>query len=87
MNLGIVDTVVVDKGRYTSQEAARKAGNLYDLIIIASARARELKKNKSGESARNFVIQAITDVEEGRVGKEYLKKHQKDILNQYRKRK
>ena len=87
MNLGIVDDGVVDKGRYTSQEAASKVGSIYDLTLIASARARELKKNKSGESARNFVIQAISDVEEGKAGREYLKKHQKDILNQYRRHK
>ena len=87
MNLGIVETGVVDKGRYTSQEAASRVGSIYDLTLIASARARELKKTKSGESARNFILQAISDVEDGKVGREYLKKHQKDILNQYRRHK
>lgn len=85
--LGIIEIERKDKGRYTSQEAASKAGSIYDLTLIASARARELKKNKSGESARNFILQAISDVEDGKVGREYLKKHQKDILNQYRRHK
>ena len=80
------NTKVIDKGRHTSEEAAKKAGSLYDLVLIASARARELKKNNSAETARSFVVQAITDVEEGRAGREYLKKHQKSIANQYRKK-
>ena len=77
---------VLDRGRFTSEEAAKKVGGLYDLVLIASARARELKKNSSADTARSFVIQAITDVEDGKAGREYLRKHQKIIANQYRKR-
>ena len=82
----ITNKSLQDKGRYTSEEAAKKVGGLYDLVLIASARARELKKHHSAETARSFVVQAITDVEEGKAGREYLKKHQKSIANQYRKK-
>ena len=82
--LGIFETGI-DKGRYTSQEAAKKVGGLYDLVIIASARARELKKIKSAETARSMIVTALADVEDGRVGREYLLKHQRDIAKQYRK--
>jgi len=78
--------MLVDKGRYTSEDAAKKVGCIYDLVLIASARARELKKHNSAETARSYIVQAITDVEEGRVGREYLKKHQNNIANQYKKK-
>ena len=77
----------VDKGRYTSEAAAKKAGGIYDLVLIASARARELKKHHSKDTARTCIVAAIGDVEDGKAGREYLIKHQKDIANQYRKQK
>lgn len=86
MDLGYFETQV-DKGRYTSQEAARKAGGLYDLVLMASARARELKKHQSAETARTMIVAALGDVEDGKVGREYLRKHQKDSVSQYRKHK
>ena len=86
MNLGCFETQV-DKGRFTSQEAAKKVGGLYDLVIIASARARELRKIKSADTARSMIVPALADVEDGKVGKEYMLKHQKDIAKQYRKSK
>jgi DNA-directed RNA polymerase subunit K/omega len=85
--LGIIENDRVDKGRYTSQEAASKVGGLYNLVLIASARARELKKIKSAETARSMVVAALADVEDGKVGREYLLKHQRDIAKQYRKSK
>lgn len=82
--LGIFENRI-DKGRYTSQEAANKVGGLYDLVIIASARARELKKIKSADTARSMIVPALADVEDGKVGREYILKHQRDIAKQYRK--
>lgn len=75
----------VDKGRYTSQLAAEKAGGLYDMVLMASARARELKKHSSADTARSLITAAIADVEDGKVGRDYLIKHQKDVATQYRK--
>ena len=86
MNLGCFETQV-DKGRFTSQDAAKKVGGLYDLVIIASARARELKKIKSADTARSMIVPALADIENGKIGKEYLLKHQRDIARQHRKSK
>ena len=75
----------IDNGRYTSQYAAEKAGGLYDMVLMACARARELKKHTSADTARSLICAAISDVEQGKVGRDYLIKHQKDVVNQYRK--
>ena len=31
----------LDRGRYTSEDAVLKIGNRYDLVLVATARARE----------------------------------------------
>lgn len=62
--------------RITSQLAAEAVGNRYDLILIGSIRARELYKgyrplvNKKG----GYITTALREIEEGKVGREYLKK-------------
>jgi DNA-directed RNA polymerase subunit K/omega len=85
--LDVLHQSLVDKGRYTSEDAAKKVGCIYDLVLIASARARELKKHQSADTARTMIVAALADVEDGKAGREYLLKHQKDIVNQYRKHK
>lgn len=62
--------------RITSQKAAEMVGNRFDLVLIAAARARELKKghhprilSKNGPS-----VTALKEIEEGKIGREYLKK-------------
>lgn len=62
--------------RITSEVASIKIGNKYDMILIAAARARELKrghKSTLGEKNRPIVT-AIREIEQGLVGKEYLRK-------------
>jgi DNA-directed RNA polymerase subunit K/omega len=66
--------------------ATRNAGNRFDLVLIASERMRELhaqrrKQESEGELSlterRNRPVpahQAVRDVEEGTVGREYLSK-------------
>jgi DNA-directed RNA polymerase subunit K/omega len=52
-------------------------GNRFDLVLIASARARELsRRHKSDEltTQMNAPVGALLDVQEGRVGREYLRK-------------
>ena len=66
----------LDRGRYTSEEAANKIGNRYDLILVATARAREIKKEKHG-SARSSILVALEEIEDGKVGREYLKHYAK----------
>lgn len=62
-----------DNGRYTSEDAVLKLGNRYNLVLVASARARELKKENTG-FAKHLITQALREVEEGKVGIEYLDK-------------
>ena len=62
--------------RYTSEEAVNQVGNRYDLILIASVRARELKRGhhpKMQTKAGNTVT-ALQEIEKGLVGREYLKR-------------
>ena len=66
--------------RITSQEAVAQIGNRYDLILIASIRARELKRGhlplvteKNGEC-----VTAIREIEQGKITRDYLLKLQKN---------
>ena len=52
-------------------------GNRFDLVLIASARARELsRRHKAAElqTQMNAPVSALLDVQSGDVGREYLKK-------------
>lgn len=61
----------LDRGRYTSEDAVLKIGNRYNLILVATARAREIKREKHG-SARSSILTALEEIEAGKVGLEYL---------------
>ena len=61
----------LDRGRYTSEDAVKKIGNRYDLVLVATARAREIKKEKHG-SARSSILTALEEIEDGKIGCEYL---------------
>ena len=52
-------------------------GNRFDLVLIASARARELSRRHKAaelETQMNAPVGALLDVQSGAVGREYLKK-------------
>jgi len=52
-------------------------GNRFDLVLIATERAREIKRQHKESDKREHIysiISALTDIQEGSVGKEYLKK-------------
>jgi DNA-directed RNA polymerase omega subunit len=52
-------------------------GNRFDLVLIATARARELsRRHKNAEltTQLNSPVSALLDIQEGQVGREYLKK-------------
>jgi DNA-directed RNA polymerase omega subunit len=52
-------------------------GNRFDLVLIATARARELaRQHRQSEAVThpNSPVTALLDIQEGRVGREYLKK-------------
>lgn len=65
-----------DKGRYTSEDAVNKLGNRYNLVLVATARAREIKRERHG-SARSSILTALEEIETGKVGNEYLKHYAK----------
>jgi DNA-directed RNA polymerase subunit K/omega len=60
------------------EKCVENAGNnRFDLILIASARVREIAKQQASSHRREHVFPTITallDVQEGKVGREYLKK-------------
>lgn len=65
--------------RYTSQAAADMVGNRFDLVLIASARARELKRGHAPLIATDNkpIVTALNEIEQGKIGREYLKKVKK----------
>lgn len=62
--------------RITSQTAVEQVGNRFDLVLIASLRARELKHGHRPlvDSKYGPNITAIKEIEEGKIGRDYLKK-------------
>ena len=62
--------------RQSSEKAAVTVGNRYDLILIASQRVRELKSGHRPklETKYGTTLTALKEVEEGLVGREYLKR-------------
>ena len=65
--------------RITSEKAAAAVGNRFDLVLIAAQRVRELKNGSRPLIAtkNGAVITALKEIEEGKVGREYLLKLQK----------
>ena len=64
--------------RYTSELVVEKVGNRYDLILLASRRARELASGWAAKVTGDNgpLITALKEIEEGAVGREYLAKPQ-----------
>jgi DNA-directed RNA polymerase subunit omega len=60
--------------RISSEKAVDKIGNRYDMVLIASQRARELKLGDEPklESENGPVITAIREIEEGLIDRNYL---------------
>jgi DNA-directed RNA polymerase omega subunit len=60
----------------TSQLAAEAIGSRYDMVLIACARARELKKNYTARiiSTDGSMVTALMEIEQGEVGADYFQK-------------
>jgi DNA-directed RNA polymerase omega subunit len=60
----------------TSQRAAEAIGSRYDMVLIACARTRELKRNHATRiiSTDGSMVTAIMEIEQGLVGDDYLQK-------------
>ena len=63
--------------RITSEIAASRVGR-YDLILIGARRARELNRGwrQRVDSKNGIVVTALREIEQGLVGREYLRKPQ-----------
>ena len=64
--------------RVTSEVAQQAVGSKYDLILIASRRVRELRNGYSPEIAdvhRSEIVTALREIEQGKVGRDYLLKN------------
>jgi DNA-directed RNA polymerase subunit omega len=62
--------------RITSEKAALAVENRFDLVLIASQRARELKRGSLPKvaSKNGTVVTALREIEEGHIGRDYLKR-------------
>jgi len=62
--------------RITSEKAALAVGNRFDLVLIASQRARELKRGSVPKvsSKNGAAVTALREIEEGHIGRDYLKR-------------
>jgi DNA-directed RNA polymerase subunit omega len=60
----------------TSQLAVSMVGNRYDLVLIAAQRAKELRGGDLPKvvSKHGPVLTALKEIEQGKVGREYLLK-------------
>ena len=64
------------RARYTSEDAVSMVGNRFDLVLIASARARELKRGYQPKLVTKAgpTVTALQEIEKGLVGRDYLKR-------------
>jgi DNA-directed RNA polymerase omega subunit len=64
------------RARYSSEEAVQMVGNRFDLVLIASARIKELRKGHLPKVKTNNGpgVTALMEIEKGFVGREYLRK-------------
>ena len=65
--------------RLTSQDAVAAIGNRFDLVLVASQRARELKNGTLPKTTPrgSFISTALKEIEEGKyTKKDYLNKIQ-----------
>jgi len=62
--------------RQCSEGAVLAVGNRYDLVLIASERVRELVRGDKPKLITNarYSVTALLEIENGLVGREYLKK-------------
>lgn len=62
--------------RISSEKAVSKVGNRYDLILIASQRARELRRGFKPKMKTQYgpCLAALSEIEEGLVGRDYLRR-------------
>jgi DNA-directed RNA polymerase subunit omega len=62
--------------RNSSDEAAAQVGGRFNLVLIAAARVRELKRGHAAKvsNAGGISATALAEIAEGKIGIEYLKR-------------
>jgi DNA-directed RNA polymerase subunit omega len=62
--------------RITSEDAVAQIGNRYDLILVASARVRELRNGHAPMVTKRggAVLTALREIEQKKIGLSYLNK-------------
>jgi DNA-directed RNA polymerase subunit K/omega len=62
--------------RLTSEVAGRAVGGLYDMVLIACRRTRELRNGYAPHisSSNGELVTAVREIEQGFVGRDYLLK-------------
>jgi DNA-directed RNA polymerase omega subunit len=62
--------------RNSSAAAVEKIGNRFDLVLVASARVREIKRGHAAKvtGAGGVTATVLKEIDEGKIGVEYLKK-------------
>ena len=65
------------RARYSSQEAVDMIGNRFEMVLIASARVKEIKRGYKSKldkpTTAGPTVMALMEIEKGLVGREYLK--------------
>jgi len=66
----------MSNSRNTSEGAVDQIGNRFDLVLVASVRSRELKRGHTAKvtGAGGITATVLKEIEEGKIGREYLKK-------------
>lgn len=59
-----------------NDKCVEQIGNRFDLILVASARARELRRghHKMVSTTNSVPVTALREIEEGHIGRDYLKR-------------
>jgi DNA-directed RNA polymerase subunit omega len=62
--------------RISSEEAVNAVGNRYELVLIASIRARELTNRHAPlvNKVTSPTVTALREIEQGKIGRNYLQK-------------
>lgn len=71
-------TLTLSRGpQVDTEKCVQMVGNRFDLVLIAAARAKEIKyRHKLAERIDhiNAPVQALLEIQAGEIGREYLKK-------------
>ena len=61
-----------------TDQCVKNVGSRFDLVLVAAIRVRELKRGQrklvNNDTADGITVTALREIEEGKVGREYLKK-------------